>query len=130
MLNTVVVIDDSEMDLLFARLMLERAGIAARLLLYGSARQALDRLCGPAAEPVDLILLDINMPGMDGFEFLAAYEAAPGPHAAVVVLSSSPDPADRVRALHHACVRWYVTKPVTLDAVEALPGRLAARPAA
>lgn len=122
MLNTVMVIDDSETDLLYARIVLERAGVARELVLVESAREALQLLQGRLAGAVDLILLDINMPGMDGFDFLDAYEAgaADRPCTAVVMLTSSPDPADRLRAQRHACVRGYQTKPLDVPGALAL----------
>ena len=54
-----------------------------------------DYLKAPGSEPVDVILLDINMPEMNGFAFLEAYELTDTnqhARAVVVMLASSPDP--------------------------------------
>ncbi len=124
MLKTVVVVDDSDVDLLFARIMLERSGAVRQLLTFESAPAALDFLAGAQGRAVDLILLDIHMPGMNGFEFLRRHEqdcAARGqPAVPVVMLSSSPDPADRARAAQYRCVRDYLVKPLDAEAARAL----------
>ena len=123
MLTTVMVIDDNDSDLLYSRIMLERSGSVGKVLTFESAVEALDCLIAANCPAIDVILLDINMPEMSGFEFLQAYETvcADGlARAVVVMLTSSPDPRDRDRALAFASVKSYVTKPIDIDAARGL----------
>ncbi|HET9823569.1 MAG TPA: response regulator [Burkholderiaceae bacterium] len=117
MLRRVVLIDDSEPDLLFTSLIIERSGTVQAVRAFDSASEALAWLLGPESHDVDLVLLDINMPGMDGFAFLSEYERSTQGRSAppVVMLTSSPDPDDQRRAQAHDSVRGYVVKPITLD---------------
>lgn len=124
----VMVIDDSELDLLYTRIVLERLDDPVEVQAFDSARDALQALQSDPVPP-RLILLDINMPGMDGFEFLAAYArqaATGGPAAPVVMLTSSPDVQDRDRAFAHGAVRDYLVKPIDPDVAQALLRRLPA----
>lgn len=126
--HVVMLIDDSDADLLFTRIVIERSGGGWEVIGFEEARAALDYLQAPQSQPVDLILLDINMPGMNGFEFLAAYEQLRDAHqarAVVVMLTSSPDPGDRARALSFEAVRGYVTKPIDVESVRGLSKYLA-----
>jgi CheY-like chemotaxis protein len=108
-----VLIDDSETDLLYARIVLERSGLGCEIVSFESAREALAYLQASIDDGVRLILLDINMPGMDGFEFLDACERTAAARAAVVVmLSSSAHPADTERARRYERVCGYITKPI------------------
>ncbi|MFZ4059339.1 MAG: response regulator [Ferruginibacter sp.] len=62
----------------------------------------------------DLILLDINMPVMDGWEFLEAMVSYPQPNAVpVVILSSSINPVDIEKARNYPRVRGFFSKPLT-----------------
>lgn len=122
MSHRVMLIDDSESDLLYTRIILQRAAVPYEVLAYESAPAALQALRSGTVQ-VDLILLDINMPGMNGFEFLQAYQALQAEQrtsAVVVMLTSSPDPADRERALAYGCVKGYVTKPIDRASADGL----------
>ncbi len=122
-LKTVLVIDDSDADLLYAEIILGKAGIANKAITLGLAQEALDYLQCPEGHDVDVILLDINMPEMNGFEFLEAYQSLHVKHQAraiVMMLTSSPDPRDRARALAFSCVKGYITKPIDLVSARGL----------
>jgi CheY-like chemotaxis protein len=123
MIDTILLIDDSDADLLYTQIIIERAGVARQVRGFESAREALAFLKQPESAGVGLILLDINMPGMNGFEFLHAYEQLrreQGTQAVVVMLTSSPDPQDQERAMAFASVRGYVTKPIDLAGASGL----------
>lgn len=60
----------------------------------------------------DLILLDLMMPGIDGWRFLELYRQLPGPHAPVVVVTAAPPPA-RSTVMHD--VEDVVPKPFSVD---------------
>ncbi len=46
-----------------------------------------------------LILLDLEMPGLNGQAFVAAYRQLPGPHAPILVISAAPDAAEQAARL-------------------------------
>jgi CheY-like chemotaxis protein len=121
----VLLVDDSEPDRLFASIVLGRSGRPLEVQEFESGADALAELA-TAPRPPTLILLDINMPGMDGFSFLQAFEQLPEERrrgTSVVMLSSSPLDSDRERALAHACVRDYMVKPLSVQQARSLAER-------
>ena len=122
-LREILVVDDSDPDLLYARIVLQSAKVADHVLPFETAIDALAYLQRPEGHRADVILLDINMPEMNGFEFLEAYQQLHEAHqarAVVVMLTSSPDPDDRARALAFGCVKGYVVKPLDVASAKGL----------
>jgi CheY-like chemotaxis protein len=122
-LKEVLVLDDSDADLLYAQVILEAAQVAERVSTFGTGAEVLAYLQRAEGHEVDLILLDINMPEMNGFEFLDAYQKlrrAQQARAVVVMLSSSPDPEDRRRSQAYDCVKDYLVKPIDVASAQRL----------
>lgn len=70
----------------------------------------------------DLILLDMRMPIVDGWEFAEKYERMPGSHGAVIVMTAARDAADIAADIHAA---GYLAKPFTLDSLLSVVERYA-----
>ncbi|MFX8797656.1 response regulator, partial [Acinetobacter baumannii] len=73
--------------------------------------EALEKL---SLAPVDLLIIDVNMPRMDGFPFLRLLRRQPGPNATIPVLVTSTEagPQD-VAAAREAGANFYLVKPVS-----------------
>ncbi|MDP2868453.1 two-component system response regulator [Methyloversatilis sp.] len=115
LLRTIMLIDDSEADNFFHGLLLERSGLALRLEVFEWAEKALVWFADNPRHDVDLVLLDINMPRMDGFEFLDRFHLLPDEHkgdARICMLSSSPLDHERERAMGYPRVADFIVKPL------------------
>lgn len=114
MAHRILVVEDNPADVYLIRSALAEHTIDAEVevLSDGERARTLARELqeGKARWP-DLVLLDINLPKIDGLELLQRLSSAPCP---IVVMSSSQSPADRQQALDHgaACYFW---KPTDLD---------------
>lgn len=133
-MNTVVVIDDSEPDRYLASRAVRKAHQELKLIEYDTALEAVDDFLdserfgarfGPHPPPT-LVLLDINMPCMSGFEFLERLtESGISSTQCVVVmmLTSSDNPAERQRAKQFELVVDYLVKPLTPESLMAIVQR-------
>lgn len=126
-INRLMLIDDSDIDQMIYRRIAEKSGLVKHLTQYLDARKALADLNDPAREKPDLILLDINMPWMDGFEFLEAATRDLGAELCpiIVMLTTSLNPKDESRAKSFEVVRDFLNKPLTLRQLTALSQMLA-----
>jgi len=106
----ILVVDDQEEILDVTALVLESAGYDISTATSGV--EALERLAG---EPFDLVLLDINMPQMDGWETLRLLRADDQLEQLVVVMFSvKGEVADKVHSLQEGA-SGFVTKPFIVD---------------
>jgi CheY-like chemotaxis protein len=114
-IDTLMLIDDNTFDQLICKRVTAKTGLVGNLLQYLDAQQALDHLVDPDAATPDLILLDINMPKMDGFEFLAAVHDRfrKGLCPIIVMLDPALDPKGEARARVFPMVQGFLAKPLT-----------------
>ncbi|WP_018410842.1 response regulator [Methyloversatilis thermotolerans] len=127
-LRAIALIDDNDADNFFHGMLLERSGITGRVDVFESAERALAWFVASPDHDIDLILLDINMPRMDGFEFLDAFHLLPADSirgTRIYMLSSSPMDADRNRAMAYARVDGFIVKPLDEAAIRALSMHIA-----
>ncbi|CAN7533885.1 response regulator [Pseudoduganella sp. LjRoot289] len=111
--RTILIVDDTPANLAVAVAMLERQGL--NLAVAQSGDEALRRV---AFAPPDLILLDVMLPGIDGFEVCRRLKAGPAPAAAVPVIfmTALSGTVDKVAGFRAGAVD-YVTKPLQAEEV-------------
>lgn len=125
-LPCVLLVDDDQTTNFLNQALLTRLGVAERLLVAHDGAAALAQLqqhCSPPTPecPV-LILLDVHMPGMNGIEFLEAYQRLPLAREAgiaVVMLTTSMHPRD-VQRVHELNVDTFISKPLNRDKINEL----------
>ena len=115
----VLLVEDNEADVVLTQLLLQETdGLQFHIHSASNGERALQWLTDPSHPPIDLILLDINMPVMDGFAFLQALRDEPAhAHTPVIMCSTSDEPGDLTKARAFE-VAAYVTKPVRLEQLE------------
>lgn len=121
-IGSLLIIDDDETDLFICGYTIQRFDPDIKVVQALNGREGLEVL---RQERPDAIILDINMPVMNGFEFLETYArdfARPfdRPVPLVVMLTSSHLGSDRKKALQYDFVKSYFEKPLTSDNLKAL----------
>ncbi len=124
--HNVMLIDDNEIDNLINQKMIEAADICENIFIHSGAKGAIEFLKNIeklAKGPLDLylpevIFLDIDMPLMDGFQFLDEFDRLSDvikENCKVVMLTSSLNPQDMNKAKKNKYVLKYLNKPLTQD---------------
>lgn len=123
-LKNVVLIDDCKATNYIHRLIIEKYGFAETISEFMNGREAMDYLStkvdGEFPKP-ELIFLDLNMPVMNGWEFLESYKHLPSDQQAgvvVVMLTTSLNPDDEAQADDIDGVKAFSSKPLTTEKLD------------
>lgn len=130
MIRKVLCVDDDTISLTISQLLLKRTGFAADVDTAIDGSEALkyfETLFANDDDPVknapELILLDINMPVMNGWEFLEEYNpryADKLSNTHIIILSSTIDPEDFALAKQYPVVKQFISKPLSIENLEEL----------
>ncbi len=130
-LRSILLVDDDHISNLFNKIFISKLELDVEVDIAVNGQVALDFIKGTETTKMKssllspcLLLLDINMPVMNGWEFLEAYESTiekPMKNAIfIVVLTTSEEEADKVKALGNPNVREFVQKPLSERKIKAL----------
>ena len=115
--NKILLIDDSRTDLFINETILRSLHLSKEIIPELSAGNAIEFLNNvkKLSDVPDLIVLDLNMPGMDGFEFLTEFNQLPDfvkDECKIIVVTSSESEDDKRQVLMNPNVIKFIVKPL------------------
>jgi CheY-like chemotaxis protein len=126
----ILVAEDDTTDAYFFQRAFRRAGLPVALHFVRDGQEVIDYLQGTGlyadrtAHPLpQLVLLDLKMPRLDGFEVLEWVRQQPAFSNLQVVIFSSSDEARDINRAYGLGANWYLVKPHSMDELTALVGR-------
>ena len=124
--SIICIVDDDDIYKFTITKTIEKEKLAKKILVFSDGEQAFDFLKANLENNgnlPDVIFLDINMPIMDGFEFMEEYakiHPKVGKKIIIYMVTSSVDPTDEIRANKIAQVSDYIVKPIDLSTLRSV----------
>lgn len=121
-----IIIDDSQLDCFIGEKIIQNTGTFSSVKSYTQATEAYEVIKNSdpnTPEAMTIIVLDIQMPVMNGFQFVEAFERLPEDirsNYAIFMFSSSINENDKNRLENHPCIRKFYGKPISKDIVASI----------
>ncbi len=124
-LNCILLVDDDTTTNFFNEYMLKKMDVSTHIEVALNGQEALDYMDAcekdPSKPKPDMILLDVNMPVMNGFEFLEAYQDRSDADGIVIcMLTTSLHESDVDKAKEFNALSDYIHKPLSEDSLKVL----------
>jgi CheY-like chemotaxis protein len=117
MSKKVAIIDDDDIFQFTTKIKFEKLGLVENVMIFNDGEEAIQFIqSGNKEDMPEILLLDINMPIVDGWDFLVLFEDVPREKQQmieIIMLSSSINPDDVKRAEANPFVVDYITKPIS-----------------
>jgi CheY-like chemotaxis protein len=125
MKKSILLVDDSTIDTMINEKIVSSLGLFKEVHRAENGAQALkifNLYQSGTTDVPDIILLDLNMPVMDGFGFIQAFQALNFPHkenVLIVIVTSSDDPMD-MKLAKNLGIKYFLSKPLTHESVRTI----------
>ena len=119
-----MLVDDDPFTNKYNEIVLNQMNASENIVVFQNAKEALKYIEDKKGE-VNLILLDINMPIMNGWQFIEAYENLEKDKQTaivVVMLTSSMNSDDKRKALDFKSIKKFINKPITAEMIKEILG--------
>jgi CheY-like chemotaxis protein len=131
MIDLVYVVEDDPIAVILVRKRMELHPAFGQSKIFSNGQEVVDQLLShndPNTKLPDLILLDLNMPIMDGWQFLEWQTQTPIiDKIPTFILTSSIHPQDMSRAKLFPMVKGFISKPLTQEAMDEIATKLISR---
>lgn len=126
--NTVYIVDDDPIFVFTVKRVVEMSGFCNQYITFKNGKEAIDEIEQHLSVPdklPDVVLLDLNMPVMNGWQFLDRLQQIQADKKIIVyIVSSSIDSEDLKKAKEYQSVRQYLIKPLTVAMLKELSEEL------
>ena len=118
-----IIIDDRQLDCFIVEKIIQNTGTFSSVKSYTQAAEAYEIIKNSdpnPAEAITIVVLDIQMPVMNGFQFVENFELLPEnirANYAIFMFSSSINENDKNRLENHPCIRKFYSKPISKEIV-------------